>query len=131
MRSSARYEEWNGWKSLNRRPAVHGERRHLAGALTRRRAHGKREAARRFGAYPEGSFSLVGSHLSHARHSASFWQHLAAAGCTCGPAFEFEHFELGDASLWGPLGAQPKFRLEPCARLEKYPEAEEQIKRLL
>ncbi|CAJ1374204.1 unnamed protein product [Effrenium voratum] len=47
-----------------------------------------------FGAYPEGSFSLV--------------------GCTCGPAFEFEHFELGDASL-----------------LEKYPEAEEQIKRLL
>ncbi|CAE8599180.1 unnamed protein product [Polarella glacialis] len=32
-----------------------------------------------FGAYPEGGLSLV--------------------GCTCGPAFEFEHFELGRRSL--------------------------------
>eukprot|EP00434_Breviolum_minutum_P032393 symbB.v1.2.028646.t1/scaffold3053.1/size64650/5 len=48
-----------------------------------------------FGAFPEGAFALV--------------------GCTCGPAFEFEHFELAE----GP------------ALLDAYPEAEQFIRRLL
>eukprot|EP00933_Yihiella_yeosuensis_P032471 TRINITY_DN26063_c0_g1_i4.p1 TRINITY_DN26063_c0_g1~~TRINITY_DN26063_c0_g1_i4.p1 ORF type:complete len:169 (+),score=33.55 TRINITY_DN26063_c0_g1_i4:88-594(+) len=47
-----------------------------------------------FGAFPEGELSLV--------------------GCTCGPAFEFEHFELGQRK----------------ELLEAYPDAKEEIERL-
>ncbi|CAK9099860.1 unnamed protein product [Durusdinium trenchii] len=47
-----------------------------------------------FGAFPEGKFALV--------------------GCTCGPAFEFEHFEMANGK----------------SLLETYPEAEKFIRQL-